>query len=42
MEAEADRPTYDPAEFADRAAIREELGYGADERVCVVTVRRLV
>ncbi|HEX9376580.1 MAG TPA: alpha/beta fold hydrolase [Actinomycetota bacterium] len=29
---------FDPAEFADRARIREELGYGADEKLCVVTV----
>jgi pimeloyl-ACP methyl ester carboxylesterase len=29
---------FDPAVFADRAAIREELGYRPDERVCIVTV----
>ena len=29
---------YDPAEVADRAAIRAELGYRPDEKVCVVTV----
>jgi pimeloyl-ACP methyl ester carboxylesterase/predicted glycosyltransferase len=29
---------FDPGEVADRAALREELGYGPDERVCVVTV----
>src|ERR671936_822018 len=29
---------FDPAEFADRAGIREALGYGPDERVCIVTV----
>src|SRR5439155_19834061 len=29
---------FDPAALADRARIREELGYGPDERVCVVTV----
>ena len=28
----------DAAPGADRAALRHELGYGADERVCVVTV----
>ena len=36
------RPTdvsgYDPAEVADRAAIRAELGYRRDEKVCLVTV----
>jgi len=29
---------FDPAEFADRAALRAELGYRPDERVCIVTV----
>jgi pimeloyl-ACP methyl ester carboxylesterase len=29
---------YDPAEVADRAALRDALGYRDDERVCVVTV----
>jgi pimeloyl-ACP methyl ester carboxylesterase/predicted glycosyltransferase len=29
---------FDPADLADRAAIRDELGYRPDERVCVVTV----
>lgn len=29
---------FDPATVADRAALREELGYGPDERVCVVSV----
>jgi pimeloyl-ACP methyl ester carboxylesterase/predicted glycosyltransferase len=29
---------FDPAEFADREALRAALGYGADERVCIVTV----
>jgi pimeloyl-ACP methyl ester carboxylesterase len=29
---------YDPAETADREALRAELGYGPEERVCVVTV----
>ncbi len=29
---------FDPAEFADRAALRAELGYGEDERVCIVSV----
>jgi predicted glycosyltransferase len=29
---------FDPAAFADRAAIRHELGYAPDERVCIVTV----
>jgi pimeloyl-ACP methyl ester carboxylesterase len=29
---------FDPAQFADREALRAELGYGRDERVCVVTV----
>ena len=28
---------FDPADFADREALRAELGYG-DERVCIVTV----
>jgi pimeloyl-ACP methyl ester carboxylesterase len=29
---------FDPPGFADRDALRAELGYGADERVCIVTV----
>jgi pimeloyl-ACP methyl ester carboxylesterase/predicted glycosyltransferase len=29
---------FDPAEFADRAALRAELGYAQDEQVCIVTV----
>jgi pimeloyl-ACP methyl ester carboxylesterase/predicted glycosyltransferase len=29
---------FDPLEFADREALRAELGYAADEQVCVVTV----
>jgi pimeloyl-ACP methyl ester carboxylesterase len=29
---------FDPAELADRAALRDELGYRPDEAVCVVTV----
>ncbi len=29
---------FDPAEFADRAALRSELGYREDEQVCIVTV----
>jgi pimeloyl-ACP methyl ester carboxylesterase/predicted glycosyltransferase len=29
---------FDPAELADRQALRAELGYRPDERVCVVTV----
>jgi pimeloyl-ACP methyl ester carboxylesterase/predicted glycosyltransferase len=29
---------FDPTEFADRAALRHELGYGDDEQVCIVTV----
>ena len=29
---------FDPADFADRAALRAELGYGPDEAVCIVTV----
>jgi predicted glycosyltransferase len=29
---------FDPASVADREALRAELGYGPDERVCVVTV----
>ena len=29
---------FDPAEFADRAALRDELGYRDDEQVCIVTV----
>ena len=29
---------FDPAAFADREALRHELGYAPDERVCIVTV----
>ena len=29
---------FDPAEVADRDALRAELGYRPDEQVCVVTV----
>ena len=29
---------FDPTTVADRASLREELGYAPDERVCVVTV----
>ncbi len=29
---------FDPAELADRAGIRYELGYRPDEKVCIVTV----
>ncbi len=29
---------FDPAKLADRAAVREQLGYHPDERVCIVTV----
>src|SRR5207302_6656784 len=29
---------FDPADMADREALREELGYAQDERVCIVTV----
>jgi pimeloyl-ACP methyl ester carboxylesterase/predicted glycosyltransferase len=29
---------FDPADFADRAALRHELGYSDHEQVCVVTV----
>ncbi|NRQ32400.1 alpha/beta fold hydrolase [Nonomuraea sp. NN258] len=29
---------FDPGEYADREALRAELGYHRDERVCVVTV----
>ena len=29
---------FDPAAFSDREALRAELGYAADEQVCVVTV----
>jgi pimeloyl-ACP methyl ester carboxylesterase len=29
---------FDPREFADREALRAELGYAPDERVCIVTV----
>src|SRR5918992_1799242 len=29
---------FDPAEFADRAALRHDLGYADDEQVCIVTV----
>ena len=29
---------FDPSDFADRAALRHELGYRDDEQVCIVTV----
>ena len=29
---------FDPAQFADREALRAELGYAPDEKVCIVTV----
>src|SRR5439155_4743378 len=29
---------FDPAAFADREALRAELGYAPDEQVCIVTV----
>jgi pimeloyl-ACP methyl ester carboxylesterase/predicted glycosyltransferase len=29
---------FDPTELGDRGRLRDELGYGDDERVCVVTV----
>jgi predicted glycosyltransferase len=29
---------FDPAAFGDREALRAELGYRSDERVCIVTV----
>jgi pimeloyl-ACP methyl ester carboxylesterase/predicted glycosyltransferase len=29
---------FDPADFFDRERVRAELGYGADEQVCIVTV----
>jgi pimeloyl-ACP methyl ester carboxylesterase/predicted glycosyltransferase len=29
---------FDPRQFADRTRLRAELGYGDDERVCLVTV----
>ena len=29
---------FDPSDLADRDALRAELGYGADEQVCIVTV----
>jgi len=29
---------FDPAAFSDREALRAELGYAADEQVCIVTV----
>jgi pimeloyl-ACP methyl ester carboxylesterase/predicted glycosyltransferase len=29
---------FDPDDFADREALRAELGYSSDERVCIVTV----
>src|ERR671936_442892 len=29
---------FDPADFADRTALRAELGYATDEQVCIVTV----
>ena len=41
-EAHYDFPGYvtgfDPAELSDRDALRDELGWGPDERICVVTV----
>ena len=30
--------SFDPTDFADRTRLRAELGYGDDERVCLVTV----
>ena len=29
---------FDPGQFSDRGALRDELGYRGDERVCLVTV----
>ena len=29
---------FDPADLGDRGKLRAELGYGDDERVCIVTV----
>jgi predicted glycosyltransferase len=29
---------FDPTDFADRAALRAELGYARDEQICIVTV----
>ena len=29
---------FDPSDFSDRAALRADLGYAADEQVCIVTV----
>ena len=29
---------FDPSDFSDREALRTELGYAADEQVCIVTV----
>jgi len=29
---------FDPAELGDRGKLRDQLGYGDDERVCIVTV----
>jgi predicted glycosyltransferase len=29
---------FDPADFADRTALRQQLGYAEDEQVCIVTV----
>jgi pimeloyl-ACP methyl ester carboxylesterase/predicted glycosyltransferase len=29
---------FDPSDFSDREALRAELGYAADEQVCIVTV----
>lgn len=29
---------FDPADLGDRTRLRAELGYGDDERVCIVTV----
>ena len=31
-------PGFDPTTITDREALRRELGYGADERVCLVAV----
>jgi pimeloyl-ACP methyl ester carboxylesterase/predicted glycosyltransferase len=29
---------FDPADFADRTALRQQLGYAEDEQLCIVTV----
>ena len=29
---------FDPADLGDRRKLRAELGYGDDEKVCIVTV----